>query len=505
MKGARIVCFGLFCGALAAGCGSVASKNATDAGAGGAPSGQGGSPGVGGGAGNPGTAGGGGAVVDASQDHAVSDGSQAGAGGGAAVDARPGTGGTAGADAGGATDTSDAAPPPTNEGLLLYRPGQGAISVIRSSGTGTFDSIYNVGDNGSLAPNGVAGFDLLSAADRIVALDYNGDKRPDLFLYRPGGGAAYVGRSNGDGTFTQVYGQSGIIGYDLASTADVALAFDYNGDGKEDLFLYRPGSGAAYVGRSNGDGSFTPVYAQSTGIAGYDLSQPVDRVIAFDYNGDGRSDLFLYRPGGGSAYVGRSNGDGSFSPVYGQVGIAGYDLASTADRVLALDYDGDGKDDLFLYRPGGGAAYVAHSNGDGTFTQVYGQSGIAGYDLQSAADRVLVFDYNGDGKDDLLLYRPGSGAIYVARSNGDGSFSRVYGQNGLAGFDLTSANDRVLSFDYNANGLADLFLYRPGGGLAVVARSNGDGSFTQVYMATSGIGLFDLTSTADMAIAFRYR
>jgi hypothetical protein len=391
------------------------------------------------------------------------------------------------------------------EGLLFYRPGSGAISVIRSNGDGTFDSVYNVGDNGSLAPNGIAGYDLLSAADRIVAFDFDGDRRKDLFLYRPGGGAAYVARSVGDGTFTNAYGAIGIIGYDFASPADVALPFDYDGDGKDDLFLYRPGSSAAYVGHSVGDGTFTQVYAQHTGIAGYDLASTADRVLAFDYNGDGKSDLFLYRPGGGAAYVARSNGDGSFSRVYGQSGIGGYDLASAADRALALDYNGDGKDDLFLYRPGGGAAYVLESNGDGSFTRVYGQSGIAGYDLASAADQVLVLDYNGDGKDDLFLYRPGGGAAYVARSNGDGSFSRVYGQSGIAGYDLASAADRALVFDYNADGRSDLLFYRPGSGNAAVARSNGDGTFTGVLLSSTGVGLFDLTSAADQGIALRYR
>src|SRR5204863_111685 len=100
----------------------------------------------------------------------------------------------------------------------------------------------------------------------------------------------------------------------------------------------------------------------------------------------------MYRPGRGAAWGARSNGDGTFTAVYAQgdggSGIGGYDLTSASDRVLAFDYDGDGKQDLFLYRPGRGAAWVARSNGDGTFTAVYAQgdggSGIAGYDLKSA-------------------------------------------------------------------------------------------------------------------------
>ncbi|AET69804.1 periplasmic component of the Tol biopolymer transport system [Desulfosporosinus orientis DSM 765] len=284
------------------------------------------------------------------------------------------------------------------------------------------------------------GFKFFDKNTKIVPFDCNGDGKKDLFVYIPGKGAGWVVRSNEDGTFTAVYAQGdGIAGYDLLSPDDKVLVFDYDGDGKDDLFLYRPGKGAAWVAKSNGDGTFTAVYAQGhggNGIAGYDLLSPDDKVLAFDYNGDGKDDLFLYRPGKGAAWVARSNGDGTFTAVYAQGhggnGIAGYDLLSPDDKVLVFDYNGDGKDDLFLYRPGKGAAWAAKSNGDGTFTAVYAQghggNGIAGYDLLSPDDKVLVFDYNGDGKDDLFLYRPGKSAAWVAKSNGDGTFTAVYAQ-----------------------------------------------------------------------------
>jgi Lectin C-type domain/FG-GAP-like repeat/RTX calcium-binding nonapeptide repeat (4 copies) len=307
--------------------------------------------------------------------------------------------------------------------------------------------------------------DKISRGNQVLAFDYNGDGKEDLFLYRPGRGAASVARSNGDGTFTTVYdvvddgsvGLNGIGSFDLLSSADQVLAFDYNRDGKEDLFLYRPGRGAASVARSNGDGTFTTVYdvvddgsVGLNGIGGFDLLSSADQVLAFDYNGDGKEDLFLYRPGRGAASVARSNGDGTFTTVYdvidngsaGLNGIGGFDLLSSADQVLAFDYNGDGKEDLFLYRPGRGAASVARSNGDGTFTTVYdvidngsaGLNGIAGYDFLSTNDRALAFDYNGDGYQDLVLYRIGQAGIWIARSNGDGSFTSVNVSSDVSSF-----------------------------------------------------------------------
>ena len=213
----------------------------------------------------------------------------------------------------------------------------------------------------------------------------------------------------------------GAINYKRGNEASSSITADFNGDGLLDVFNYHPGTGKALLSQFNVQGEITQVFnSQGQGVAGYDLKSGLDQALAFDYNGDGKEDLFLYRPGGGAAFVARSNEDGSFTTVYavgddgaaGLNGIAGYDLLSGADRALAFDYNGDGKQDLFLYRPGQGAAWVAHSSGDGSFTAVYavgddgaaGLNGIAGYDLLSGADRALAFDYNGDGKQDLFLY-----------------------------------------------------------------------------------------------------
>ena len=338
-----------------------------------------------------------------------------------------------------------------------------------------------------------------------LQLDFDGDGKKDLLLYSPGEGHVCILMSNEDGTLTEKYDSTnGIGGYDLASPADRILVFDFDGDGKDDLLLYRPGRGAVFVLKSNGDGTFTTVYTQGDGghgIGGYDLTSPADRILVFDYNGDGKDDLLLYRPGRGAVFVLKSNGDGTFTTVYAQGdgghGIGGYDLASPADQILVFDYDGDGKDDLLLYRPGRGAVFALKSNGDGTFTTVCAQGdgghGIGGYDLASPVDQILVFDYDGDGKDDLLLYRPGHGAAFVVKSNGDGTFTAVYAQgdsgHGIGGYDLSSPNDRILSLGHdkkhaqnlgNRTYMEKLLVYRIGVNAIYIERSKGDGTFSLV-------------------------
>jgi hypothetical protein len=246
--------------------------------------------------------------------------------------------------------------------LVLYRPGTGTIWILGHSG-GQFAPVYQQGDPG-------AEILLYSADDRLLAFDYAGNGTLNhLVLYRPGtGDIRILGRNAGQ--WLPVGPQdplnSGIGGYDLRSTSDRIFAFDYNGSGRQDhLALYRPGTGTIWI-LSNSGGVFTPVYQQGdpgAGIGGYDLARPSDRIFAFDYNRSGRQDhLVLHRPGTGTIWILRNLG-GRFAPIYQQgdpgSGIGGYDLARASDRVLAFDYDGSGRQDhLVLYRPGTGTIWI---------------------------------------------------------------------------------------------------------------------------------------------------
>jgi endonuclease/exonuclease/phosphatase family metal-dependent hydrolase len=191
-------------------------------------------------------------------------------------------------------------------------------------------------------------------------------------------------------------GPRGIGGYDLADARDRVFGFDHTGSGRLDhLVLYRPGAGTIWILKNSG-GTFSAVYAKDSGIGGYDLAEPADRVFAFDYNGSGKQDhLALYRPGFGTIWILKNTG-GSFAPVYAEGspgrGIGGYDLAEPADRVLAFDYAGSGKQNqLILYRPGTGAIWILKNSG-GAFSAVW-KSPRAG-DM-----RVLVWNIGGGAAD----------------------------------------------------------------------------------------------------------
>lgn len=342
--------------------------------------------------------------------------------------------------------------------------------------------VYAQGDPG----NGIGHYDLRSPADRALAFDYDHSGKLDhLVLYRPGRGAIFIVRNVG-GVFTPVFAQgdpgAGIGGFDLRSPADRAFAFDFDGSGCPDhLVFYRPGRGAIFILRNSG-GVFTPVFAQGdpgTGLGGFNLHSPADRAFAFDFDSSGKLDhIVFYRPGTGAIFIVKNSG-GLFTPVFAQgdpgAGIGGYDLRSPADRGFAFDFDGSGKlDHLVFYRPGSGAIAILKNNG-GTFSPVFAQAGIGGFDLRSPADRAFAVDFDGSGKlDHLAFYRPGTGCIAVMKRSGAGFASVLFEGdpgNGIGGYDLLSPADRALAFDFSQAGTCDhLMLYRPGRGAVFVLR-----------------------------------
>ncbi|MBB5781748.1 S1 family peptidase [Nonomuraea jabiensis] len=319
---------------------------------------------------------------------------------------------------------------------------------------------------------GIGGYDLDDDRDQVVAFDYEHSGKLDhLLLYRPGSQIVSIVKRNTDGTYASVYSSTtGIGGYDLKDNRDRIIAFDYKGTGKLDhLLLYRPGGETAWILEHGAGDTFKAVFHSSEGIGGYDLKSAEDQIIAFDYSGSGRQDhLLLYRPGIGTVHI-LQRGGATFAPVFATVdgGIGGYNLKDVRDRIIAFDYSGSGKlDHLVLYRPGGETAWILEHGTGTTFRAVFNSSaGIGGYDLKSTADRIIAFDYEHSGRlDHLLLYRPGGKTAWILKHGAGNTFTAVFhSSTGIGGYDLEMAKDRVIAFDYRSTGgQSHLFLYRPG-------------------------------------------
>lgn len=128
-------------------------------------------------------------------------------------------------------------------------------------------------------------------------------------------------------------------------------------------------------------------------------------------------------------------------------------FTSGGAAVAVGDYDNDGFEDIFVTDSDAGKPnHLFHNNGDLTFTDVAEKAGVAGgNDPSSIVSDALWFDYDNDGKLDLLIARFGTPILY--HNEGNGKFKDVTAAAGLNKFGNTIA---VIAFDYDNDGNLDL-------------------------------------------------
>jgi hypothetical protein len=275
-----------------------------------------------------------------------------------------------------------------------------------------------------------------------LVLDFNGDGKQDVFLYDPVAGVGYAGLSNGSGGFTYVYSP-------FTPGFDAIRYGNFTNSGLSDLVAYNSTTATGYVLLGSGAGTFSSAVSLFWGPG-------FTKVAAGDLNGDGLTDFLIYRPTDGTSYTAISNGDGTFHYQYTLVN-GGY------THVVVADFNGDGKADVFYYRSTDGLAYLGISNGAGGFT-------FSPVSLSAGYTFVEPGDINGDGKADLLFYSGTSGAAAVGLSAGSGFNFTPYQYS--PGFTT------VKVFDFDDDGFADVALYNMNNAIGYLGISNGTNAFT---------------------------
>ncbi len=315
----------------------------------------------------------------------------------------------------------------------------------------------------------------------VCVADFDGDGWPDIYfvngrdLYNRGitvRNALY--RNNGDGTFTDITEKAGVpgTGYGLG-----CVWGDYDNNGFPDLFVTQYGRNVLY--RNNGNGTFTDV-TDKAGVAGTESGAFHSGATFFDYDRDGRLDLYVgsyvelgdkrYCDLGGvqsscapSVYRGspdalyHNNGDGTFTNVTVKAKI--YQPEGKNLSVGAADYDNDGWPDLFVANDGLNA-YLYHNQRDGTFKEMGAPSGMAfrGNGAVMAAMCISLGDFDNDGWLDLYISDFQRSSDHIWQNDGKGFFDEVSDPSGI-----TRATYDVLSFgggffDYDNDGWLDLFV-----------------------------------------------
>ena len=256
-------------------------------------------------------------------------------------------------------------------------------------------------------------------ANNQSTLSYTVEGVPTAFVatavgvWRPGTGRFYL---DFDGSFTWTSGVD-LITDSFGLPTDLPVAGDWNGDGIDEIGVWRPSTGRFYL---DIDGSRTWTAGVDRITASFGI--PTDRPVAGDWNGDGIDDIGMWRPSTGRFYL---DIDGS------RTWTAGVDLITASfgiptDRPMTGDWNGDGIDDIGVWRPGTGRFYL---DIDG------GRTWTAGVDVITDAfgipsDHPVAGDWNGDGIDDIGVWRPSSGRYYL-----DIDGSRTW----TTGVDLVSA------------------------------------------------------------------
>lgn len=320
----------------------------------------------------------------------------------------------------------------------------------------------------------------------VGLLDYDGDGVLDIFfangcLLPQGLRAAKAGnysnrlyRGVGNGRFddtTRVAGVAG-SGYGMG----VATG-DYNNDGYVDLYV--TGFGANFLYRNKGDGTFADV-TRRAGVGGGGWSASA---AFLDYDRDGHLDLYVTRyvnwdftnhPNCGKPQPGyraycspdrfegvvdilyHNNGDGTFTDVSVQAGIARPEGKGLG--VAFADYDRDGWLDIYVANDRV-PCYLFRNQGDGTFVEVGVKARVAynGDGEVFGGMGVDFQDYNNDGFPDLVVTTLTGDMFVLFENNGDGTFDDVRFRSGIARATLPYTGWGTRFFDYDNNGWKDLF------------------------------------------------
>jgi hypothetical protein len=312
-------------------------------------------------------------------------------------------------------------------------PNQGNMGVLLGNGDGTFQ-----------------GTQMLPTGTRSVGLaitDLNADGNPDVVVANQNSGNLSVFLGQGNGKFQALPSSPNTSGFE--GPVSVAAA-DFNGDGKKDIATVEQSAQSVAISLGNGDGTFQ---APSVLAAG---TMPVV-VVAGDLNGDGKPDLVVAdsgsqdpcSPDDGAVLVFLSNGS-TFQPV--KRFLAGAHPSS----VVIADVNLDGKPDLVVSDGGQpretstGGVSVLLNNGDGTFGPAvsYTAGTLDGISVAAA-------DVNGDGKPDLVvpaLDNNFNNEVLIFLGNGNGTFMAP------SVLMASQTNASVIVGDFNGDGKLDLVL-----------------------------------------------
>ncbi|MDQ2746314.1 MAG: FG-GAP-like repeat-containing protein [Acidobacteriota bacterium] len=260
--------------------------------------------------------------------------------------------------------------------------------------------------------------------------DFDGDGRTDISVFRSSNGTWYLNRSS-----------SGFTAVTFGTATDLIAPADYDGDGKTDISVFRPSNGTWYR-----------INSATNTFSGFQFGQNGDVPRPADFDGDNKADINVFRPSNGAWYRFNSSDGQVVSNLFGQNG----------DAPVPADYNGDGKADLAVFRPSANTWYIARPTG------VPAQNFDA-VNFGAAGDIPVPANYDGDTKTDIAVFRPSTGVWYRINSSNGQFVAVTFGQNG----DIPTAGD------YDGDNKADIAVFRPSNGAWYIMNTQSGAPFIQ--------------------------
>ncbi|MGB7923587.1 MAG: Calx-beta domain-containing protein [Pyrinomonadaceae bacterium] len=344
-------------------------------------------------------------------------------------------------------------------GTVNFKPNQTSTTVTAQI---VGDILDEANETFSVVLSSPSGASILDATgigtiidDDLNTGDFDGDGKNDLSVFRPNDDGAGHGRwyilGSSDGAVTQEY---------FGDSTDIIVSADYNGDGKKEIAIFRSATGDWYISHGSAQ-NFTQIHWGQNG----------DIPVPGDYDYDGKADLAVFRPGTTIWYILKSS-DGQF--IAQQWGLP-------TDRPVPSDYDADGKVDIAVFRPSDGYWYILLSSSNQLLAVQWGLG----------TDKLVPADYDLDGKTDVAVWRPSDGTWYILRSSN--------GQ--LLGVPWGTMGDIPVAGDYDGDGKADLTIWRPSTGDYHILESSGNGFVNSPNATSTGL---HWGQSGDIPIASTY-